>query len=275
MLPEEVEIKLGDSRFVFRPKIDGLWYFDYSLAEPGVEKVIRENLKKGYTFVDVGAHIGYYSILARNIVGECGKVVAFEPNPKSYNMLKKNIELNGFKNCIPENLSLSDVSGVFKLYIGKYAEDSSSLFQADEVDEDEYVNINAITFDEYSELHGIVPDLVKIDAEGAEYKVLRGMRKTIDAYRPSLVIEVHPRHLEKQGISLDLLFQFLRDAGYEIYLVKEYGAEATSIDELVDACNKGRKNKYGTLINQHILCKVLRNDGQSARHSRGCRQSSK
>ena len=79
LLPEEVETRVGSSRFVFRPKIDGLWYLNYSDAEPGVDKVLRENLKEGDTFIDIGAYIGYYSILARNIVGESGKVIAFEP----------------------------------------------------------------------------------------------------------------------------------------------------------------------------------------------------
>jgi len=92
LLPEEFETRVGSSRFVFRPKIDGLYYLNYSDAEPGVDRVLREKLKKGDTFIDIGAHIGYYSILARNIVGESGKVIAFEPNPESYKLLKKNCE---------------------------------------------------------------------------------------------------------------------------------------------------------------------------------------
>ncbi len=117
ILPEEVETRVGSSRFIFRPKMDGLWYLNYSDAEPGIEKVLRENLSEGDTFVDIGAYIGYYSIVARNIVGESGKVIAFEPNPESYRMLKKNIELNKYENCIPENIAITDKEGSVRLFI--------------------------------------------------------------------------------------------------------------------------------------------------------------
>ncbi len=253
LLPEEVETRVGSSRFVFRPKIDGLWYLNYSDAEPGVDRVLRENLKEGDTFIDIGAYIGYYSILARNIVGESGKVIAFEPNPESYKLLKKNFEMNGYTNCIAENIALSDEVGFVKLFIGKYTDDSSSLFLAEEVNAERYVTVKTMTFDKYCELHGVTPSFIKIDAEGAEYKILRGMQKIMDMLHPKLMIEIHPRHLEKQGISLGSLFDFLKEQGYEIQLV-EGKAKAISIEDLIKLCKQGRRNKFGTLINQAVFC---------------------
>jgi len=198
VLPREVEIEVCNARFLFRPKEDGLWYLNYSHAEPGVAKVLSENLKRGDTFIDVGAYIGYYSVLARTIVGESGKVVSFEPNPESYEILRRNIELNRYANVVAENVALSDEEGTLKLFIGR-AKDSSSLFLAEGVDEKRYITVRVTTLDNYCQSHGIAPNFVKIDAEGAEYKILKGFEKTINAYHPKLLIEVHPRHLERQG----------------------------------------------------------------------------
>ena len=219
-----------------------------------MEKVLRENLSEGNTFVDIGAYIGYYSVLARNIVGESGKVISFEPNPESYKMLKKNIQLNGYKNCIPENIALSDEEGFFKLFIGAYTDDSSSMFLAEIVDENRYVRVETMTFDNYCELHRIAPDLVKIDAEGAEHKILKGGCKVIDKHHPKFLIELHPLHLEKQGIALLSVFEFLEERRYRILLVNERGTKDIPINELVDLCKAKRKNIYGTPINQVILC---------------------
>jgi len=88
--------------------MDGLWYLDYPDAEIRVNRVLGENLRKDDIFIDIGAYIGYHSILARNIVGNSGKVIAFELNPESYNMIKKNFEIRKHINYVTENLALSD-----------------------------------------------------------------------------------------------------------------------------------------------------------------------
>jgi FkbM family methyltransferase len=255
MLPDEIETKVCNARFLFRPKEDGLWYLNYSHAEPGMAKVLSENLKGGDTFIDVGAYIGYYSILARIIVGESGKVVSFEPNPESYEILRRNIELNRYANVVAENVALSDEEGTLKLFIGRATKDSSSLFLAEEVDEERYVTVKVTTLDNYCQSHGIAPNFVKIDAEGAEYKILKGFEKTINAYHPKLVIEIHPKHLERQGVSLCTLFEFLKSKGYEVLLVREEGIELIPEEKLVSLCKLGRKNKYGTMINQVVFCR--------------------
>ena len=160
VLPREVEIEVCNARFLFRPKEDGLWYLNYSHAEPGVAKVLSENLKRGGTFIDVGAYIGYYSVLARIIVGESGKVVSFEPNLESYEILRRNIELNRYTNVVAENVALSDEEGTLKLFIRR-AKDSSSLFLAEEVDEKRYITVRVTTLNNYCQSHGIAPNLSK------------------------------------------------------------------------------------------------------------------
>lgn len=110
-------------------------------------------------------------------MGESGKVVSFEPNPESYEILRRNIELNKFTNVVAENVALLDEEGTLKLFIGRATKDSSSLFPAEEVDEERYVTVKTTTLDNYCQSHGIAPNFVKIDAEGAEYKILKGFEK--------------------------------------------------------------------------------------------------
>ena len=254
VFPEEVETRIGSSRFLFRPKIDGFWYLNYSDAEPGVEKVLRENLSIGDTFVDIGAYIGFYSILARNIVGDSGKVIAFEPNPESYEMLKKNFELNGYKNCIAENIALFDEDGFFSLFTAKRGISSSSLFKVEGIHSGQHFTVKATTFDKYCKNHDIVPNLVKIDVEGAEYNVLLGAQEVISLYRPKLLIEIHPQHLETAGHSLQEFFGFLEQQGYRILLISGSDVNKISTTELVRLCKVGMKNRYGGETSPHILC---------------------
>ncbi|MCX7998459.1 MAG: FkbM family methyltransferase [Leptospiraceae bacterium] len=116
-----------------------------------------------------------------------------------------------------------------------------------------------MTLDEYCENNKIYPNLIKIDAEGAEFKILRGMQKVLDRFHPKLLIEVHPKHLEKQGISLQSFFNFLLNHNYKIYLVERGGFEALNLtDEFSTYLRKGRINEYGTQINLHIFCRGIR-----------------
>jgi hypothetical protein len=72
---------------------------------------------------------------------------------------------------------------------------------------------------------------------------------------PKLVIEIHPRHLGRQGVSLCTLFEFLKSKGYEVLLVRGEGIELIPEEKLVSLCKLGRKNKYGTMINQVVFCR--------------------
>jgi len=258
MLPEEVETRVNGSRFVFHPKTDGVYFFDYSNAEPGMYEVIRNNLNEKDCFVDVGAYTGIYSIFASRIVGDSGRVISFEPNPEAYRRLQKNIKLNGYRNITVENLALSNEEGHSKLFTGKhgkcYRSSASSMFRPEE--DDMFVTVKTITFDKYCQLHRVTPVLIKIDAEGAEYKILMGMQKVIDMHHPKLLIEVHSPHLEKkQGIHLSTFFEFLDNKGYEIHPVEKGDTIRLSSKQFVEFCKKPRKNEYRSVIPAIVMCK--------------------
>lgn len=243
LLPEEVEIKIGRSKMLVNPKTDGEWYiYGYEGAEKGVRDVIRDSLSKGDCFVDVGAFIGYYSILAREYVGKEGKIIAFEPNPFNYQKLRKNIELNSFTNVVAENMALADKEGSLKLFKGK-CPTSHSLVPGTQYTKEDYVTIKAIPFDKYQEEHSVIPKCIKIDVEGAEYYVLKGMERTINTYHPDIILEVHPEHLNNLGLGVEALLTFLEKRGYKLFNVHDM--KSMSAEELSRVCRKKRKTAYG------------------------------
>jgi FkbM family methyltransferase len=146
-------------------------------------------------FIDVGAHQGAYSIAFSKI---SKLVVAIEPNPENYALLKKNLAINRVKNCIPIRCALSNYDGTSYLYISELS-DLHSLHQ-DRLNRVMYrIPVHAKKLDTLvlQELKLKKTDLVKIDVEGAEIEVLEGMKEVMKRYNPILVIEIFERNLEK------------------------------------------------------------------------------
>jgi len=94
---------------LFLDKEDSLHLTLNEKYSPEITDVLKKNVKKGDTVVDIGAHIGYFTIILSDLVGNDGKVIAFEPNPITFSILKKNIETNSLSNVILENLAISDI----------------------------------------------------------------------------------------------------------------------------------------------------------------------
>ena len=102
-----------------------------------------------------------------------------------------------------------------------------------------------------------MPNMIKIDAEGAEFRILKGMWKTIEKYHPAIICEVHPLHLKGQGIELKTLFEFLQKRDYRLFLISKDGLLESRIEELCELCGKRiiNKQEYGAKINPIILAK--------------------
>jgi len=160
----------------------------------------------GQTVVDIGAHIGTYTILAANRVGNEGKVLAVEAHPDNYNILLKNLMLNGLKNVIPVNVALSNREGRVKLYLGKDSGVRASGWhsiiydntRAQFVESEKYLIVSCVTLDRLlAKLNVKNVDWIKIDVEGAELDVLKGMGATLrDNHQLKMIVELHLNHLE-------------------------------------------------------------------------------
>jgi len=137
----------------------------------GIEtNLFMELVKEGMTVIDIGANIGYYSLIAGKIVGKMGKVYAFEPEPNNYNLLVKNIKKNKLSNIVALQKAVSVDSGEKTLFLSKLAHDHS--FTEENVnsirDERGSIKVETISIDEFAQQELIKKlDIVKIDVEGA------------------------------------------------------------------------------------------------------------
>jgi FkbM family methyltransferase len=209
--------------------IIGQYIYYFGLWEPDITAWVTRRLAPGDVFLDVGANIGYYSLLASRLVGPRGSVVAVEASPATFRALSDNIAMNGVVNVRPVNVAASDRPGRLKLYRGhEHNTGLATVVEGHGFELEAEVPaapLNSIlTAGEMRRLR-----LAKIDVEGAEAQVVAGMGALIEQGRPDLevIIEINPALLERQGTSTQaVLAPFLR-AGYHAYvLANDYSADA-------------------------------------------------
>jgi FkbM family methyltransferase len=188
-------------RFVV--EFDPVWRWTAKgVREPGVLKFVEERIKEGSTVLDVGAHLGEWSLLFSELVGQSGSVFAFEPDPVARASLVKNLRLNRISNVTVEADSISDRTGNVMLAAERFGSGLSSIVRQRTIDDGggsragyDRIEVPSTTLDEYCQERGISPDWIKVDAEGAEPLIVRGMRRLIEERHPSAIIEFHSRSL--------------------------------------------------------------------------------
>ena len=181
-------------------------------------KLFLEQVKEGMTVLDIGANIGYYSLIAARRVGKKGLIFAFEPAPENLSLLRRNIEANGFNNIIPVAKAVSNCSGKQKLFLGN---DPIEHSLSDYVGT-EFIEVDVTSVDEFVRSQNLSVDLIKIDVDGTEMKVLEGMVET-QARNPSMKIitEFVPHLLEKNGYAPKLFLERLMAYGFELHVIDE------------------------------------------------------
>jgi FkbM family methyltransferase len=170
-------------------------------------RLLRDLLRGGGDFVDVGAHIGMYTVAAARALRDTGRVLALEPNPGARRQLEDNLRLNGCANVVVVPRAAAAARGRGVLHVPETPDPSFSSLQAGRFAEGEPVEVETTTVDEEVEAAGLDPVLVKIDVEGAELDVLAGMERTLER-RPRLLVEVGPETAAVAG-------RVLAERGYE------------------------------------------------------------
>jgi len=193
-----------------------LWRNGCYTHQLGEDKLTRQFLRDGDIVWDVGANIGYTALLYRSIIGECGEVVAFEPSPRIYAQLRRNVE--SWPNVKAINVAVSDSNGDVSFVDLEYS-DRSAISSAE--DDRPTTSVRSITLDSFlAQAGGKAPDFVKIDVEGHESAVFMGARKLIATQRPLFQFEA----LDQKALldSVDRL-DILGNCTYEIYLIASSG----------------------------------------------------
>jgi FkbM family methyltransferase len=183
----------------------------YNKRELAFMTLIRENVEPGQVCFDVGANIGFVTLILAKLVGKDGTVYAVEPTKQNYKVLKKNIRLNGYENNIfPKRLAVSNKMGNATLYLSGQS-NLSSLSKHSKTDPGRKEQVNTVTIDEYLKDKKI-PDMYKMDIEGHEVKVLNGMHETATKSLPGtkIFMEVHPKLYGKKLDMEDALKRFVK-----------------------------------------------------------------
>lgn len=184
--------------------------------------LFEQLVSRGMSVVDVGANIGYYTLLAAKLVGEKGKVFAFEPEPRNYALLLKNIELNSYKNIIPLRKAVSIKSGKVKLFLDKLEPGAHSLYRVRE-DATEAILVDAVSLDGFFKGRECPIDIIKVDVEGSEMAVLLGMPEIVrNNNNLKIFTEFYPPGLQSSGFSAQEYWGKLIESGFNyIYLINE------------------------------------------------------
>lgn len=188
----------------------------------------RGLLRSGMTVVDVGANVGCYTALAAHGVGSFGRVIAFEPDPENLLFLQKTIVLNDFTNVIAVPAALSDHAGDGKLFLASENKGDHQIYDSGESRQARSISLT--TFDRFAHDHHLTRvDLMKIDVEGAEGSVLRGMAETMRQNpQLQLIVEFWPYGLRNAHEDPCAVLQLLQRAGFAIAVIDERGT--TPID---------------------------------------------
>ncbi len=185
-----------------------------SQREEHLLNLLISTAKKGDTFYDVGANVGLYTVLVGKAVGAEGQVVAFEPNADCYQHLENNLKLNAITNVRAFQKALGERSGEGKLYRGEGNADASLTGPPTKRDLG-YEVVEVVEGDSFVQAeHLPIPRLVKIDVEGFEYSVIRGLSRTLAHPSCELVCcEVHPNFLPG-GITAEVIRELVESLGF-------------------------------------------------------------
>lgn len=211
-------------------------------------------VKEGMTVVDIGANVGYYTLLAARLVGPRGKVFAFEPNPQNFALLSRNVETNGYRNVALIPRAVSDTSGTAALCIDRASSGGHSLstFRGGA----DTVQVGTVSLDDYFAGKRTVVDVLKMDAEGAEMAIFAGMQHVL-ARNPDLAMltEFFPRAMRGLGHRPEEYIRQLVGCGFQIHPIDEDHGEIESLDpacvsELIEPLT--RKGASKDVLN--LLC---------------------
>ena len=222
--------------------------------EVEIKDLLHDLIRPGMTVFDVGAHVGYYTLMAARLVGPSGRVYAFEAEPENYAILKKNVELNGYTNvtCIPK--AVSNQSGVLTLYVSSQGNDRHTIINDPRaISLGPKREVPAITLDEFAASVGWPQvDVIKMDVEGAEPMALVGMSRLLDrSENLCLVMEFAPEIIRSGGTDPIDFLRTLTCLGIKITPVEsDLSQDLFRPEQLLGAVNEAEKR--GAI---NLLCK--------------------
>ena len=201
-------------------------------------QLIKKLVKKKHTVLDIGAHIGYFTLI---MAKQAKQVYAFEPEARNFHILKKNIELNKLSNVKLHNVAVAETNGKTTLHLCEMNRGMHRIYPSHWC-KGGTAKIETVRIDDIIQ----EADFIKMDIEGAELGALKGMTKLLKKCDITVIMEFHPQSIEEYGAKPRDIYDLMRYLGYDIKLSKD----SISFEQLEQIA----KEKIGT----NIICIPIR-----------------
>jgi FkbM family methyltransferase len=191
-----------------------------SLAKQGYYErqetdLIKQLLKPEMIALDIGAHIGYFTLL---MAKSCKRVYTFEPNDDNFKTLCENIKLNFMTNIYPFHFAIGEKRELVKLYLCDYNSGMHRSYPSNYCTNNHQLTaIENIDFFDFSK----EIDFIKMDIEGSEFGALKGMERLLDAHHPTILMEFCPKYIREYGADPEEEYHFLKTLGYDVRLLPD------------------------------------------------------
>lgn len=216
---------------VMLPELVSCELHRYGLIEPGLTALFVERVTSGSVVFDIGAHLGYYSLLSAALGAE---VHAFEPSPETLGTLRANV--TDRVHIVPKGAWSAEETLELKDFGSEHSAVNTFVSSRDEdlEEPDATHRVPVVSIDRHVSVSGTVPTFIKIDAEGAELEVLRGARDTLERHRPIVTIEVGDTETDKHSRRA---IEFAQDLGYSPFDLSVSGVRPHEVQERYDYGN--------------------------------------
>lgn len=217
-------------------------------------RLLEKLIKPGMGVVDVGAHVGFFTLLAARKVGPSGRVYAFEPDPSTYDLLVENIRLNGYHNVVAVRKAVWKSEGFKELFLNPKDSRVNTLYRSDAVSK-RHVSVETISLDDFFQREGWPSvHVIKMDIEGAELDAMEGMGQLLTHSEAlSFIIEFAPGPLQARGVTNIEYLETLKRLGLRIRLVEDGGEPMPFTEEVY---KRIVRMKVGLVAN--LLCEKSR-----------------
>jgi len=205
--------------------------------EPYETELILRQAKKGDVVVDVGANIGYYTVLLADKVGKKGKIYAFEPDLANFEILEKNIKANKLENIVAIKAAVGSKQGKLKLYKSEENYGDHRLYGKEKgIEEVKIVKLDDVIKEKI--------DLIKIDTQGWEPEVIEGAKKIIEKWKPIMFLEYSPASYKLAKLDGKKMMEWLQNIYKKFFWIDEwlYIYKVKNINKIEQIC---RTNKTG------------------------------
>ena len=231
--------------------------------EPELIELLKQVLGPAMTFVDVGAQVGYFSTTAAVLVGPTGAIHSFEPDPDCFSMLQRNARPYPWMRV--HNSAVADFTGETSFYRSPKRGESGWGAMFDEDRAREKISVRMCTLDRWVAADGIGKiDAIKIDVEGAEYRVLEGAREAIAGTRPVMWVEANEVCLSRDGKSVSSLLRLLTEWDYAAHGL--YEPRSQSFENIV-AIPRERTDLFEKIGRAGIALHAIANDATNGNHA--------